>query len=248
MKRRDKYQPAIDPETNEYLSGPALYEVARRECGDTMVLAFSRGKESLSAWLELRDYFNIIPYYCYMIPGGLSYERESLDYYEDYFGVHIHRFPHPIFWKNINDFVFQPPQRVRVIREIDFPEYDYSLLVKIIGQMHGLNNPHVIFGYRMNDDPRRRLLVLREGPLGMVNYRYFWPLWNWTIDDIAARLSAANIALPLDYELWGRTLTTLEYQFAQVIRDELPEDWERVKFWYPLIEAEMFRYERVGQE
>ncbi len=244
VKRRDKFQP-VD-ERGEYLTGTALYKLVREIAGDTLVLAFSRGKDSIAMWLELRDYFNIIPYYGYMIPGGLSYERESLDYYEDFFGTKIHRFPHPIFWKNVNDLVFQPPERVSTIRTIDFPDYDYSTLVDVVASIHGLDKPYVAFGYRAADSPRRRLLVLREGPLGS-NLRYFWPIWDWTIDMIEKRLKGAGVQLALDYELWGRTLTAIDYQYAAPIRDNLPDDWEKVKFWYPLIEAEVFRHEVVGR-
>ena len=63
---------------------------------------------------------------------------------------------------------------------------------------------------------------------------------------MADRLRAANVALPLDYALWGRTITATDFQYVRAIRDNLPEDWERVKFWYPLIEAEMFRHEVVN--
>lgn len=245
MKRRDKFQP-LD-ENGEYLTGPALYEVVREISGDTLLLAFSRGKDSISMWLELREHFNIIPYYCYMVPGGLSYERESLDYYEDYFGVHIARFHHAIFWKNINDFVFQPPLRVSAIRALGIPNYDYKDFIAPLVEQHGLDNPYVAFGYRMNDSPRRRLLMMREGPMGYKDYRYFWAIWDWDIDRVADKLREANIALPRDYMLWGRTNTTIDYQYMTAIRDNLPDDWEEMKFWYPLLDAEIFRHEVVGK-
>ena len=245
MKRRDKYQPT--DEAGDYLTGQALYEVAREIGGDTIVLAFSRGKDSLATWLELRETFTIIPYYCYMVPGGLSYERDSLDYYEDYFGQHIARFVHPIFWKNINDFVFQPPERVRKIREIDYPDHEQYDLAQLVAAMHGLEGNYTAFGYRAKDDPRRGVLVQREGPLGFANFRYFWPIWDWNIEQVSTRVNGAGLALPVDYELWGRTNTAIDYQFGSIIRDKLPEDWERLCFWYPLLEAEMFRHEVVGR-
>lgn len=245
MKRRDKFHP-VDAAGN-YLTGPALYEVAREIAGDTLLLAFSRGKDSLAVWLELRDYFTIIPYYCYMIPGGTSFERESLDYYERFFGVKIYRFLHAQFWKNLNAFLYQPPQRVRRIIEFGIPDYDYADLVTGLAQMRGLDNPYVAFGYRANDSPRRRLLALREGPMGRDAYRYFWPIWDWDLQRVADKLQAAGVALPPDYEYWGWTLTATDYQYAHAIRDHFPDDWERIKFWYPLIEAEMFRHEKVGK-
>lgn len=244
MKRRDKFLP-VD-EAGEFLTGRPLYELAREIGGDTMVLAFSRGKDSIAVWLELRDYFEIIPYYCYMVPGGLSYERESLDYYENFFGAHIIRLVHPIFWKNMNDFVFQPPERVGRIRTLNYPNHEQADLARIVSDMHGLDGNYAAFGYRAADDPRRGILVRREGPLGRDNFRYFWPIWDWNVAQVSERVKAAGAELPLDYALWGRSITAIHYQYAAVMRDRLPDDWERLCFWYPLLEAEIFRYEGVG--
>jgi hypothetical protein len=245
-KRRNKYLP-VDKH-GEFLTGPALYEEARRLAGDRLILAFSRGKDSIATWLELRDYFEIVPYYCYLVPGGLSYERESLAYYEDFFQTKIHRFLQPIFWHNLNGTLFQPPQRLGTIIGCGVPDYDYFDLVQGLGQWVGIERPFVAFGYRAEDSLRRRLLIEREGPLGSENYRYFWPLWDWTLERVATRLKAAGVKLPVDYHVFGWTLTATDYQYSHALRDHFPEDWEKLKFWYPLIEAEMFRHEVVNRD
>lgn len=246
MKRRDKYHP-LDEE-GEYLTGPALYDELRRQGGNTVLLSFSRGKDSIATWLELRDHgFEIIPFYCYIVPGGLSYELESLDYYERYFGRHIYRCIHSKFWDDLNDCMFQPPQRVRSIMEFAVRNYDYKDLADGIAAMHGLASPYVAFGYRMHDNAQRRLLVLREGPMGLDNYRYIWPIWDWRVNQVAERIKGAGVALPADYTRWGWTLTATVYRYLKPLRDHYPEDWEKLKYWFPLIDAEFFRYERVGR-
>jgi len=245
MKRRDKFQP-VD-EQGEYLAGSALYEVVREIAGDTLILAFSRGKDSLAMWLELREHFHIIPYYCYMVPGGLSYERDSLDYYERFFGVKIHRFLHYRFWENLNAFLFQPPQRIKSIIEFGVGNYDYHDLATGLASMYELDNPYVAFGYRVNDSPRRRLLMLREGPMGKDAYRYLWAIWDWDLQRVADKIIEAGAAIAPDYAIHGSTITATDYQYVHAIRDSNPDDWKKLKFWYPLIEAEMFRHEQVGK-
>ena len=45
-------------------SGESLCRTMAEEC-DTAILAFSTGKDSIAAWLQLRKYFkHIVPYYC----------------------------------------------------------------------------------------------------------------------------------------------------------------------------------------
>ena len=217
MKRRDKGNIAADG-TGEYLTGPPLYHRMREITGDKLVLAFSRGKDSIAMWLELRDYFTIIPYYCYMVPGGLSYERESLDYYERFFGTKIHRFLHPLFWKNLNGFLYQPPQRVGTIIASQIDDYEYSVLADGLGAYMGIERPYVAFGYRVHDSPRRRLLILREGPIG-TNLHYFWPIWNWTVGDVAEKLKSCGVKIPRDYEVFGWTFTATDYQYIHAVRD-----------------------------
>ncbi len=95
-------------EDGSYLAGQDLLDFVKAERGDTLLLSFSRGKDSIAAWLYLRDHFTIVPYYLYLVPG-MSWEEESLTYYEEVFGQHIIRLPHPLFYKLLHDFVWQTP-------------------------------------------------------------------------------------------------------------------------------------------
>ena len=71
-------------------------EASRRLCeeissmtGGRCLLGFSRGKDSIAAWLYLRGFFSeVIPFHCSSIPH-LSFVDESLDYYEDVFKTKI---------------------------------------------------------------------------------------------------------------------------------------------------------------
>ena len=81
-----------------------------QEC-DTAILAFSTGKDSIAAWLQMRRYFKrIVPYYCYSVPN-LGFVERSLAYYEDFFGTHIYRLPHRSLYRCLRGLVFQPPEQ-----------------------------------------------------------------------------------------------------------------------------------------
>ncbi len=79
-------------------SGRALAEQIRAKTG-TVILSFSAGKDSLAAWLLLRELgFDVVPVYKWLVPGLLFVER-SLAYYESFFGTRIRRYPHPSFYR-----------------------------------------------------------------------------------------------------------------------------------------------------
>ena len=92
-------------------SGESLCRTMAEEC-DTAILAFSTGKDSIAAWLQLRKYFkHVIPYYCYTVPG-LEFVENSLAYYEDFFGTHIYRLPHRSLYRLLRNLVFQSPEHM----------------------------------------------------------------------------------------------------------------------------------------
>lgn len=71
------------------MDGDAVCKFVRAEHGPTALLAFSRGKDSIAAWLTLRKYFdNVVPLFWYLVPD-LEFELESLDYFERFFGTKI---------------------------------------------------------------------------------------------------------------------------------------------------------------
>ena len=102
----------------EYTNSAELCERMAQEC-DTAIIAFSTGKDSIAAWLQMRRYFkHIVPYYCYSVPN-LGFVERSLAYYEDFFGTHIYRLPHRSLYRWMRGLVFQPPDHVTKIEALD---------------------------------------------------------------------------------------------------------------------------------
>ena len=65
-------------------------QIAKKSKG-VCFLGFSRGKDSVCAWLQLRRFFDrIIPFHCATLPG-LEFAEKALRYYEDEFERHILR-------------------------------------------------------------------------------------------------------------------------------------------------------------
>jgi hypothetical protein len=233
-------------EDGSYLAGQDLLDFVKAERGDTLLLSFSRGKDSIAAWLYLRDHFTIVPYYLYLVPG-MSWEEESLTYYEEVFGQHIIRLPHPLFYKLLNDFVWQTPETVATIRALDLPTYAYADVDDLLANAHGLDAPFCAMGIRSKDNLDRRRLIQQKGVVGLTGRRrFFYPIWDWNVQQVGELILAHGVKLPADYAMFGRTVVAMTYRRLKEIRNRFPADFARILDWFPLAGLELFRYEQVG--
>lgn len=222
-----------------------LMEEIRRRSGDTVILAFSRGKDSIAAWLALKRsglFKRIIPYHNLVVPG-LKFVEESLAYFEDVFHTHIYRLPHLSFLKQIGGRMFIPPGRI--LQTIDYfygftgwTQQDYDDWFR--GELGLFAGTLVANGVRAVDSLNRRMALHRTGPFGDGK---IMPIWNWSTKKVKEEIAAAGIELPVDYEIYGRSFDGLGYQYMKGLKERFPEDYERVKKWFPLIDLEIFRYE-----
>lgn len=229
----------------EYENSAELCEKMAAEC-DTAILAFSTGKDSIATWLQLRKYFKrIIPYYLYVIPG-ISFVEESIRYYEEFFGTHIYRLPHPTMYRLYNNFVFQPPYRAHIlIDELYMPPGEYT--EETVGDIvrYGLDLPdaaYIATGVRMADSPYRRIAVKTHGAINH-NAKKFFPVYDWLKADVIAAIDEAGVKLPVDYHLFGRTFDGLDYRFLKPIKDHYPEDYAKILRYFPFAELEIGRRE-----
>lgn len=215
-----------------------------RLCERRCLLSFSCGKDSIGAWLRLRqDFDDILPYYLYPIPD-LEFVEDSLTYYERYFGCHILRIPHPSLYRWLNNFVFQPPDRWPIIQDLNMPNFTYDDINAILKHDHQLPDPtYQASGVRMNDSLQRRTAMLTHGPLNE-RRQTFCPVFDWSADDLYHAIHRAGVNLPVDYLWFGRTFDGIDYRFLKPIKDHAPRDYQRILEWFPLADLEIFRYER----
>lgn len=225
-----------------YSNSDELCAAMAAEC-ETAILAFSTGKDSIAAWLQMRKYFKrIIPYYCYVVPR-LGFVEKSLKYYEAFFKTRIYRLPHRSLYRFLRGMVFQPPEHVTKIEALDLPgeEYDDAMIGDIIRDCLGLpESVYVATGVRAADSPVRRLAISTHGAVNH-NAKRFFPVYDWKKEDLIKAFQEAGIKLPVDYKLFGRTFDGLDYRFLKPIKENFPEDYRKIITWYPLAELELFR-------
>jgi hypothetical protein len=216
-------------------------ELAQR--GAPVLLAFSRGKDSLAAWLALRDAgVDVRPFHLYLVPG-LEFVEESLAECERFFGREIVQLPHPSLYRWLNTLMFQPPERIRVLEAAQLPEPDYTDISRLLCERVFDLDPartYTADGVRAADSPNRRTAMKGRGPW-RESVRKVSPVWDWRIRHVRDALAQHRCPLPVEYEWFGRSFDGLDRRFLAPIKKHRPRDYARILDWFPLADLELFR-------
>lgn len=209
--------------------------------GEPVLLAFSCGKDSIAAWLAMRDagIKTIIPYYMQYIPG-LRFVEDALAYYEEVFETPIMRVTHPSLYRWLNNLVFQPPERCATIEAANLPTFEYSHVIGMIREEKGCPAAWVADGVRANDSIMRRLSFTKHG-VWKGNTRKVSTIWDWSVAEVRDCIARARVDLPPDYDWFGRSFDGIDHRFLGPLAKHAPADYQRVLDWFPLAELELFR-------
>lgn len=217
--------------------------MAERTNGVCM-LSFSCGKDAIGSWAMLRKHFHtIIPVYYYLIPK-LSFVEKSLTYYEEVFQTKIVRVPNPNLIRMLNAGTYQTPANNRIIASYDFPMIDFDDVFDFVKEDKGMpQDTWVAIGNRMYDNLNRYGSIKKYGAHNEKR-KTFYPIYDYKIDDLVRLLKEENIKLPIDYAVWGKSFDGLDHRFIKPLKEHFPADYEQIKSYFPLIEADLLRYEK----
>ncbi len=228
------------------LPSPELVPIARQIAGDRLLLSFS-GRDSLAAWVFCREAgFELIPYWCYTVPG-LSYDEQMLEYYERVFDTHIIRLPHPRTYELLRTGAWQPLENWRVLYWSQLPHVEFADIEDRLAKQFDLGPNYLCaVGIKAADNLMRMRLIRQMGPIGVKRRRYYYPVWDWKTADVKACLQSHGLKLSRSYLYFGSTGDGVEYEWLRYLRDNLPEDYQKVLDVFPLADLELFRYEQVA--
>ena len=227
----------------KWLDSTSLCEWVRAR-SPVVMLGMSMGKDSLATLHRLREHWNadeIIAYHLYVAPG-MGFIERSAAYYRRTLGIRIVMLPNRSCYRYLNDAVLQPPHTLPVIWGARLPDPSYPDIYWSIANYVGINDikPWVAHGIRATDSPMRRMLMERHGPW-RPSERVFHPIWDWRIRDVRDVLVKNGTRLPVDYRLFGRSYDGLDYRFIEPMREHFPEDVERLRALYPLLDLDRWR-------
>ena len=226
------------------MNSDILCESIKKISGNEVVLMFSRGKDSIAAYYQLKKFFDKIHcVYKFRVPE-LKFVDESLAYFEEKFKQKIIRIPHPAFYKQFNGFLFQDPNSANFIQYLGLPtrtqnEFDEWLPIDL-----GCPNAYIASGVRQNDSLMRGMVIRKYGAFNEKK-KTFYPVYDWTNDQIRHCLKENNVDLPIDYKIWGKSMDGLDYRFIKPLKEQMPDEYERIKKYFPLIDLEILRYEQI---
>ena len=223
-------------------SGNEVIQTIKAE-SPTVMLAFSCGKDSIAAWLRLREFgVKVIPFYFYLIPG-LSFVEDSLAYYESSFETKIHQLPNPALYRMWNSMVFTPPERCRHIEASTLPNFTREQA--LIGLKDWLKMPQSTFtatGVRCADSINRRRHFVTHGAINRTS-NTFYPIWDMRMTGLLKIMVKHQIKVPIDYSIFGRSFDGLDFRFLKPIKDHFPNDYAKILEYFPLAELELKRHE-----
>jgi len=232
----------------EPLGGEAVIQTVMSETGDTCLLSFSGGKDSLCAWITLRKHFKrIIPYHVYRIPHA-GWVNDLLDRYEDIFETHIYRMPASNLYNMWRKYCFLPPNRWPHIEAANLQIFNWRDIEWLVKYQVGV--PQETFtatGLRAVDNIQRRIAVMRYGPIHW-GRKTFMPIWDFKKARVVDVLEQSGIPLSIEYEWFGRSLGGMDYRHLKPISENSPADWQRVLESFPLAWVELARYDDLTKD
>jgi len=224
-------------------------DIAKRSKG-VAFLGFSRGKDSLCAWLQLRKYFTrIIPFTCNSIPN-MKFVTKTLDYYEYEFQTHILRLMGEDLPMALSRYIYQDD-----ILECDWIDEnmevdDYSKLdiLEFLRYKYNLPKAWCAFGISANDSIDRLIYCRKTGGKSE-DHRTFYPCWNWPRAELINAIKESGLKLSSEYKYVKRSMGGVpSATYNKVLMEHYPDDWKTLQKWYPLAYVKNLREEMLDRE
>ena len=212
-----------------------LYDVIKTAARVTnnAIVMFSTGKDSVVTLDLCAKYFKNFQI-CFMYyVKGLAFQEKTLAWYENKFGKEILRIPHFDTSYFLKDGYFTPP--------------DYSVPILKITDCWNYARDHfgidwIISGETVYDSLQRRAMIRSGGTINTKTKRIH-PLAEWKKSDVLKYIKAHHLRTGVEQNKLGFTTEGLEPLGLAYIKENHPDDFEKMKKVYPLIEAVIKRHE-----
>lgn len=205
---------------------------------DSVIVAFSGGKESIVTLDLCCKYFkNVKAFFMYIVPN-LSFQEKTLQWYENKYGLEITRLPH----MDVSYF----------FRYGSFRKEDWSFPVVSINDIYRYMRLKediwwIAAGERINDSIVRRAMMKKSGSIDVQRGR-FYPISAWNKREVLDYIKYHKLYLGQDSRKMGFSFKSLEGRELFMIKENFPNDYEKILNLYPFAAASVKRYELYGEK
>jgi len=211
---------------------------------EVVTLGMSTGKDSVAAALVLKDLgVRFIPFFFFHVPD-LEFVNRNVEHVQDFIGVEIIQLPHPMLYDYLRHQDFQPEPMVEYLEDMQFPKLTFEDLID--SHMASIGDPggrYDVVGMRAAESFNRRMVFKKTGHIDHEKLKVY-PIADWKKSDVVSFLGKKGYTLTDDYKIWNRSFDGLKYQFLFGVKKHYPDDWERLKEYFPLLDLELFRYKK----
>lgn len=217
----------------------ALYDPikAMSKVTDSVIVAFSCGKESIVT-LDLccRYFKNVKAFFMYMCPD-LSFQEKAIAWYEKKYGIEITRLPHM--------------DTSIMFRYGGFRCEDWSCPIISINDVYHFMRVNkdiwwIAAGERIDDSIVRRAMMKHSGSIDVQRGRLY-PVAAWNKKEIMEYIKFHKLYRDGFSRLTGHSFTTRDSDLY-IVKEHFPEDYEKIIRVYPFAEASVKRYEIYGKD
>lgn len=203
---------------------------------DRVLVSFSGGKDSVVVLDLCMKYFKEVKvFFLYQVPG-LSFQESILRYYEDKYNIKILRYPHFDLSVMLKYGSFRPP------------DYDIPIL-KIKELYDYIRNQSGIFwlatGERCADSIYRNAFIKKNGTIDKKRGK-FYPIAFWKKVEVERYIGVKNLYISPESKILGHSFRTLRGEQLIKIKNNFPEDYQKIKSFFPEVEASIKHYEWYG--
>lgn len=205
---------------------------------DSVIVAFSGGKESIVTLdLCFRYFKNVRPFFMYICPN-LSFQERTISWYEKKYQTEIIRLPH----MDVSEFYhygsFRPPDYTFPVVSIN-DIYQYVRLKT--------DTWWISAGERIDDSIVRRAMMKKSGSIDVQRGR-FYPVSAWKKKEIMQYIKYHGLYLSPDSRKLGFSFRSLDGNELLMLKNEFPDDYQKILHLYPFAGAGVKRAEEYGKK